>query len=67
MPKTKKAGTRRRERRVIPVGKAYIQATFNNTIITITDPQGNVIGAKGRLMPPRWPPGKPPGRQWSRD
>ena len=44
MPKTKRAGTRRRERRVIPVGKAYIQATFNNTIVTITDPQGNVIG-----------------------
>jgi small subunit ribosomal protein S11 len=45
MPKTKRAGTRRRERRVIPVGRAYIQATFNNTIVTITDPQGNVIGA----------------------
>ena len=44
MPKTKRAGTRRRERRVIPVGRAYIQATFNNTIVTITDPQGNVIG-----------------------
>jgi small subunit ribosomal protein S11 len=45
MPKTKRASTRRRERRVIPVGRAYIQATFNNTIITITDLQGNVIGA----------------------
>ena len=27
----------------IPVGIAHIQATFNNTIITITDPEGNVI------------------------
>ena len=27
----------------MPVGVAHIQATFNNTIITITDPQGNVI------------------------
>lgn len=44
MAKTKRTGARRRERRVIPVGRAYIQATFNNTIITITDPQGNVIG-----------------------
>ncbi|MGQ9598184.1 MAG: 30S ribosomal protein S11 [Anaerolineae bacterium] len=33
----------RRERRVIPRGQAHIQATFNNTIITITDPQGNAI------------------------
>ena len=35
--------TRRRERRSIPVGKAYIQSTFNNTIITLVDPEGNVI------------------------
>jgi small subunit ribosomal protein S11 len=33
----------RRERRMIPRGQAHIQATFNNTIITITDPQGNAI------------------------
>ena len=43
MPKTRKPGSRRRERRVVPAGKAYVQATFNNTIVTITDPQGNVI------------------------
>jgi small subunit ribosomal protein S11 len=35
--------TRRRERKSVPVGRAYIQSTFNNTIITLTDPQGNVI------------------------
>ena len=35
--------TRRRERKSIPVGKAYIQSTFNNTIITLTDPAGNVL------------------------
>lgn len=34
---------RRRERKSIPVGRAYIQSTFNNTIITLTDPNGNVI------------------------
>ena len=34
---------RRRERKSVPVGRAYIQSTFNNTIITLTDPQGNVL------------------------
>ncbi len=34
---------RRRERKNIPRGRAYIQSTFNNTIITITDPVGNPI------------------------
>jgi small subunit ribosomal protein S11 len=34
----------RRERRNIPRGQAHIQATFNNTIITLTDPAGNTIG-----------------------
>jgi small subunit ribosomal protein S11 len=34
---------RRRERKNVPRGNAYIQATFNNTLVTITDPQGNVI------------------------
>ena len=34
---------RRRERKNIPVGRAYIQSTFNNTVITLTDPNGNVI------------------------
>jgi len=34
---------KRRERKLVPVGRAYIQSTFNNTIVTLTDPQGNVI------------------------
>jgi small subunit ribosomal protein S11 len=34
---------RRRERKNIPRGQAHILATFNNTIVTLTDPQGNVI------------------------
>ncbi len=33
----------RREKKAIPRGRAYIQSTFNNTIITLTDPEGNVI------------------------
>jgi len=39
----KRARPRKRERKSIPVGRAYIQATFNNTIITLTDPEGNTI------------------------
>jgi small subunit ribosomal protein S11 len=35
--------TRKRERKSVPVGRAYIQSTFNNTVITLTDSQGNVI------------------------
>lgn len=34
---------RRRERKSVPRGHAHIQATFNNTIVTLTDPNGNVI------------------------
>ena len=34
---------RRADRKNIPVGQAHIKSTFNNTIISITDPQGNVI------------------------
>jgi len=33
----------RREKRIIPRGQAHIQATFNNTIITLTDPTGNTV------------------------
>jgi len=33
----------RRERRNVPVGRAYIQSTFNNTIVTFTDPSGGVV------------------------
>ena len=35
--------TRRRERRSVPQGRAYIYSTFNNTLVSRTDPQGNVI------------------------
>ena len=40
----KKVGTRkRRERKNIERGAAHIQSTFNNTIVTITDTQGNAV------------------------
>jgi small subunit ribosomal protein S11 len=35
--------SRRRERKSIPQGKAYIQSTFNNTLVTLTDTAGQVV------------------------
>lgn len=35
--------TKRRSKKNCPLGVAHIHSTFNNTIVTITDPQGNVI------------------------
>ena len=43
MPQKKRTKAKKRERKSIPAGRAYIQATFNNTLVTITDPVGNVI------------------------
>jgi len=37
------APRRRRARRSVPEGVAHVHATFNNTIITITDPMGLVV------------------------
>ena len=37
--------TRRREKKFVPQGRAYVTATFNNTIITLTDPAGHAIAA----------------------
>jgi small subunit ribosomal protein S11 len=39
----KQKKTKKREKKIVPIGKAFIQATYNNTIITLTDIQGNVI------------------------
>src|ERR1700716_2621278 len=52
MAKKKVVRTRRRERKNVVAGQAHIQSTFNNTIISISDVDGNVIswgsaGAKG--------------------
>jgi small subunit ribosomal protein S11 len=46
MAQGKQTGRRRGGRRVkknVPRGQAHIHATFNNTIVTMTDPNGNVI------------------------
>ena len=41
--KTVKTRVKRSERKNIAVGQAHIKSTFNNTIISITDPAGNVV------------------------
>ena len=43
MAEKKRTRARKREKKSIPAGKAYIQSTFNNTIITLTNPEGSVI------------------------
>lgn len=44
MAKAVKKGVRKRkEKKNIPNGIVHIQSTFNNTVITITDPQGNTV------------------------
>jgi small subunit ribosomal protein S11 len=40
---TKKKSFKKKEKRTVHVGVVYVQATFNNTIVTIADPEGNVI------------------------
>ncbi len=40
---TKKVVKRRRERKNVEKGAAHIRSTFNNTIVSITDLEGNVI------------------------
>ena len=51
MAKARKRSSRRVKKNV-PVGVVHIQATFNNTIVTVSDPQGNTLswssaGVKG--------------------
>jgi len=42
MAKAKRGG-KRKEKKNIPTGYAHIKTTFNNTIVTFTDPKGNVV------------------------
>jgi small subunit ribosomal protein S11 len=54
MAKTEKKdrkGGKRKEKRNVPHGVAHIQATFNNTIISIADPEGNLLSwsSAGRI------------------
>lgn len=42
---TKPVSKRKKQRRAVPSGQLHVQATFNNTIVTFTDKQGNVLAA----------------------
>src|ERR1041385_9014593 len=44
--KGKKKTFKKKERKHVPFGIVHIQASFNNTIVTITDPNGNVLSWK---------------------
>lgn len=49
MPKAaragKKKGSKKKEKRMVPHGIVHIQATFNNTIVSVTDLEGKVLAA----------------------
>jgi small subunit ribosomal protein S11 len=53
MAKTKSAGKERRkkEKRIVPHGVVHVKATFNNTIVTVSDPDGGVLtwSSAGRI------------------
>src|SRR6195256_1089924 len=40
---TKKKTFKKKEKKNVPVGLVHVQATFNNTIVTFTDPLGHVL------------------------
>jgi len=43
MARGKRSAGKRKEKKNVPVGVCHITATFNNTIVSFTDPQGNVL------------------------
>jgi small subunit ribosomal protein S11 len=75
MAKAATPRTRKKVKKDVSDGIAHIHASFNNTIITITDRQGNTLAwttsggagfrAKARRLPRRLPPNAP--ARWSRN
>ena len=72
----KKVVKRRRERKNVEKGAVHIRSSFNNTMVTITDLQGNALswassgglgfrGVSPRPMPHRCAPRLPPRQPWS--
>src|ERR671926_289444 len=47
----RRAGTKKKEKKNVPHGVASIAATFNNTIVAISDPMGNILSwsSAGRI------------------
>ena len=50
-PRSVSKDRKKKEKRIVPHGIAHIKATFNNTLITISDPEGNVVSwaSAGRI------------------
>ena len=69
MAKPKPGGRRprKRERKNVTYGVAHIKSSFNNTIVSITDQEGNVISwASAGLTNPPWPwRGSPSAASWT--
>ncbi|MBM3947836.1 MAG: 30S ribosomal protein S11 [SAR202 cluster bacterium] len=42
-PAARRPRARKKDRKSVPVGRAYVQSTFNNTIVTLTDTSGRVL------------------------
>ena len=61
----KKVIKRRRERKVIEKGAVHIRSSFNNTMVTVTDANGNAGEAESRRRTPRRWSLRPPRRQLS--
>lgn len=49
--KKDRKGGKRKEKRIVPHAVAHVQATFNNTLIAISDPEGNALAwsSAGRI------------------
>jgi small subunit ribosomal protein S11 len=49
--KKEKNGAKKKEKRIVPHGVAHIQASFNNTVVAISDPEGNILcwSSAGRI------------------
>ncbi len=64
MGRRRQSQSRRKVKKMVPRGVAHIFATFNNTIVTITDPKGNTVtwgsagsaGFRGRVRAPHMLP-----------
>ena len=68
MAQAKKVIRRRREKKNIERGQVHIRSSFNNTMVTVTDTQGNAISAAARSPLPsrlRPQPRRLPAPLWS--
>ena len=77
MAKPAATKTKKKIKRVVTDGIAHVHASFNNTIITITDRQGNALSwatsaarvsavpASPRRSPRRLPPRRPARQRWT--